>query len=781
MSTHSFKVSDSLFLTKQQVSKKAPPAKPVEIPTNHVLVIDCSGSMYGELPKIREQLKRKLPKMVKETDTVSIIWFSGRGQFSALLEGEPVATLTDLAEVNKAIDRWLQPQGLTGFKEPLEEVAKLTERVAKRHPKGVFSLMFLSDGCDNCWPRADVLKAVEKAGAVVSSSAFVEYGYYADRPLLTAMAEKAGGSLVFAEHFDKFEPMLENVLAKRVSSAPRIEVRVDGDAIGGFAFTLGQGEIVTYAVEAGSVRVPEDTSEVWYLSPTSVGLLDAEVEKVSAQKPGQGLITNALDAAYASLSLFAQRMKSDVVFALLKATGDVAFIEQFANCFGKQRYSEFVDATKEATFDASKRLTKGFDPNKVPKEDAFTVFELLRILAEDEGNKVLLDSSNFTYNRIGRARVDAGSQLTDEEQAEVAKLTSEMAKLKDAKKIKDLSDKITAITASKPEALKFSADPVPDGVPISNLTFNEERPNVSILVRRTGTVDLSTRIPDTLKGKIPEAFPAHIFRNYAVIKDGLVNVEVLPVRLTSQTTAKIMKAGLPPGTMTILDNEILLNLKVLPVINRKMVRETSARFLFETSYELTKAQAAQKVYNDYVKTLVGDVKRAAGLASQYGDEAAAWLKEQGITDGGFSPKQVQAEATDVYMGKKLKVSLKGLSSLPKVSEVKEKMAKSAKLNAGAALMVPTVKEVDDFIAGPIYKKAADQKATLEKWLEGQAKSAKEACRDLIYNIAQTSFCVTVGQIWFKEFSSLDENTLTIDVDGQKIDGKVEMLEEEIKI
>src|SRR5512137_2129158 len=104
----SFKVADKLFLTRQSVPTKAV-AKPAEVPTNHLVIIDCSGSMYGELPAIREQLKKKMPKLLKDVDTVSIIWFSGRGQFGTLLEAEPVATLADLQTVNQAIDRWLKP------------------------------------------------------------------------------------------------------------------------------------------------------------------------------------------------------------------------------------------------------------------------------------------------------------------------------------------------------------------------------------------------------------------------------------------------------------------------------------------------------------------------------------------------------------------------------------------------------------------------------------------------------------------------------------------------
>jgi hypothetical protein len=98
------------------------------------------------------------------------------------------------------------------------------------------------------------------------------------------------------------------------------------------------------------------------------------------------------------------------------------------------------------------------------------------------------------------------------------------------------------------------------------------------------------------------------------------------------------------------------------------------------------------------------------------------------------------------------------------------------------LMKGTYDEVEAFLASDIYKKAAKKEAVLEAWLDGQQKAAKADVRRRIYEIAQTTFCVVVGQIWFSEFKSLDENTMTIDVDGgQKVECKAELREIQIKI
>lgn len=788
-STHSYSISKDLYLVKNVLEQQsAEPPKVIEIPTNHFVIIDCSGSMSYDLPKIREQLKRKLPKLLKEKDTISIIWFSGRGQFGALLKGEPVATLTDLQEVERAIDRWLKPVGLTGFKEPIETAGDVVAEVSKRTPGSVASLFFMSDGCDNIWPRPEILKAIEKVAGKFASAAFIEYGYYADRPLLTNMAEKAGGTLIFAEDFDRYAPTFEAAITKKQSGAPRVEVTVPGDPIGGFVYAISDGDLITYAVEAGKASMAKDMREFWFLSPTPIGELSARDIAANSKTYSENIapfttkpseVIGSLGAAYAAVSLFAVRMKPNVVYPLLKAIGDVRLIEQFSTCFGKQRYSEFQATSQKAAFGEGCFLD-GWDPNKVPREDALTVLDVLQLLASDEKNRVLLDHSDFKYSRIGRGRLDASDQLTEAEQQELQELTAKLASEKSAAKVKEYSIKIAALTANKPDALKFEADPAPDGYPISSLTFNEDRPNVSFLIRKTGIVDISSRqAPSGLPAKIP----TNIFRNYAVIKDGLVNIELLPARVTRDTYCKLRDEGVIPlpADNTALDplTDIVINLRALPVVNSKMIKEVSAKTFFETQYALCEAQAEQKVYNAYTKDLLPS-KRSEGIAARYGEAAATWLKDMGITDGGFSPKAVQAEATDFYMGKELKVSLKGLSKLPSLKEAKEQITKG-KINAGGALMEPTVKLVEGFLASDAYQKAAEKERVLEAWLEGQTKAAKAKTRNLIFQVAQTTFALIVGQVWFNEFSSLEENSMTITVGKAQIDCKAEMREIEIKI
>lgn len=768
MSTTSYKIASDLFLVWETAPVAKAPTAPKPKPTNHVVVIDVSGSMSYELPKLRTQLKDKLVHLLRDDDTVSIIWFSGRGEFGVLTEAAPVVGVKDLSKLHQAIDRWLRPVGMTGFREPLEEVAALVKRVKNGNP---FSLFFMSDGCDNQWNRAQILDAVKHAAAGLAAATFVEYGYYADRAMLTAMATKAGGAHIFAQDFGEYEPVFAAAMQRQAVGDPAVALPIKGDPIGGFVFTLDRGPntdagLYTYEVAAGAVTVPKAVTGVWYVAAAGVGAVITPKAKVYGTPAAAA--DPAVAATYAALSLYAARMQPKVVYPLLRTLGDARLIRDFTTCFGKQRYSAFMDATKTAAFDAAARWRDGYDPTLVPPDDAFTVFDLLRVL--NDGHTLLdLDHEAFTYSRISRGRVNADEHLTVAETAELAELREAMGKTRAAKKLKELQARIDEILSTKQDALTFKPTPV-DGYPLASLTYNESRANISLLAHKTGTVDLSARLkaiagtpaPATVRG-LPAMFPTHIWRNYAVLKDGLVNIAKLPVCVTPATLAQLTKAGVKfvgePSLvpMTVANKQPLhratIDVNALPILNLKTVRDVSAEQLARTEWALTCTRAAQKVYKGLIAAQTPPGPKSANLIGTYGAEAAAWLVEQGISDNGFSPKQTVAPVKDVYIGRELAVEIDGYKSLPALTDVRDRLAKLAAggtktkpLTGGAALMAGALDEAKDWSL-----------ATLQAALAATERAIKQH----LHEKSQMIVAVIVGQTWFKEFKSLDENTYTL--------------------
>ena len=69
------KIDESYYLVSKQV--KTEETVEVSKSTNHIFVVDVSYSMYYDLPLIKKQLKNKLSNIMREGDTISIVWFSG--------------------------------------------------------------------------------------------------------------------------------------------------------------------------------------------------------------------------------------------------------------------------------------------------------------------------------------------------------------------------------------------------------------------------------------------------------------------------------------------------------------------------------------------------------------------------------------------------------------------------------------------------------------------------------------------------------------------------------
>lgn len=785
------KITDAFYLISKQISKTSTPIN-TDVPTDHIVVIDCSGSMHYELPKIRQQLKNKLAMMLKENDTVSVIWFSSKGQFGIVVEAVPLRTAVDLSGIHRAIDSFLKPISLTGFVEPLEETERLIGRLSK--PGRAINFFFMSDGHDNQWSKEKILQATEKLQSLVSSAAVVEYGYYCNHPLMVQMAERLGANQILAERFDQYEPIFETAITKRIAGTRKIEVELETPALHGFAYALHEGEVLAFSVDGRKVLVPEGLTSLYWFSeipytapcPGFAGeppprwplFEDATVDHIN--EPSLSELRAAL---YAGLVPLSQRMLSNDIFKILKGLGDVRLIRQYTNCFGKQAYVEFQNTVTEAAFDQTKRLVDGYNPNEVPADDAYTILDLLYELSSDDGNLFYPNHSSFDYERIGRKAVQANTSLNNADQKRLADIAQQLAKTRNHKEVLRLQQELSEIAGTKESGVKFTPDNPNDGYPVSSLVTNEDRPNISAQVRIPGTVDLSdvlAEATDIDTSDVPAKFPTHIYRNYTIIRDGIRNVKILPVSITEKTHNVLAKHGIL-GDSDWQENFVYeIDLAKLPLINRKMVRLVAAEDLFRRQYDLLKGKAAQKVFNYYYSENFPSAA-TKGITDTYGAEVAAWLANLGIKDYGFSPKTELVEATESYYGKELSVSIKGLSSLPSVRDVLGKLDAKKALTSRELLLAAPLNEYRDFLESPAYKSVGEsaRKELLRIWLTNRQKDTTSAVRQAMREIARTKFSVIVGQTWF--FPSLDENSLTMNLDGVDMVCTANLREIEIKV
>lgn len=779
----SCQVADDLYLVRHPLSVAAAPP-PNHEPTDHVAVIDCSGSMYAELPRIRQQLKAKWPTLTAEGDTFTLIWFSGRGQSGILLDAVEPSIRTQ-AGIDRAVDK-LVPMGLTGFYDPLA----LVEGALLRR-KGRASLFFMSDGYNNDASREDVLRLCASLGGKLSASTMVGYGYYAD-PLLAKMAERSGGTLITATDFDDYEPTFEKALRRR-GAAKKQSAIVSEEPVGGFVFAVDGDALLTFATDeihqarrgpaatttAGfGADVPAHLGDVFYLSSRPVGTV---VGFPKRDVPSDDVM---LSAAYAATSLYAQRIQPRLVWSLLRKLGDVRLIDEFSICFGKQRYAAFVATTQAAAF-GDGRFVRGFDPARAPKEDAFTVLDLFDLLAGTEGCRVLTGTDAFVYSRIGRKSVDKGDMLTVKESADLAKHAEQMAAGAGAREVKPLLEILAAmqgLLCNRKRALRFKADAdaAERGYGIEGLVWNETMPNLSFRVRIPGSVDLAGEdVPDEVRRALPQIVSTYMYRTYTVVKDGLVHVEWLPVVVTRAAFDVLVACGVVDPAVDACQEvaggvRVVVDMRKLPVVNQRMVNGASARLLAEKVWRLHELKAAAKVWKYYTPE-----RTSAGFATVYGAVAAKWLDEHGVTDhSGFKIESTAAPPVDFYIGRALDVKVPGFSSLPSVEDVRDRMASEAAaaegtlkgkvkaVNAPGRLMVPALQEVDAFLASDIYQKAANKDALFARWVEDKSKSTVAETRKLQTEIAKQKFAVLLSSQWFCEFSSWDENKLKLTLGGE---------------
>jgi len=737
----SVKLDESYFLTTNVVNSTV--AVPVAKQTNHIFVVDVSGSMSWELQKIRTQLKNKLSNIMKDGDTISIVWFSGSRDAGILKEEVEVKSLKTLSDLNDAIDRWLKPVGMTAFLKPLHLVKEIVGRVRQNRPNGVFSMIFLTDGYNNDCPWNEVTKALKDLEQDISSSTFVEYGYYADTQKLTEMASILGGEKISCDGFDDYEVMFDAKMQKSVTGGKKIEVTITDKYLYDFAFSVSDGSVLLYNIVDNKILVGADVKEIHFFSPKEIG---------SHLAPDESTL-------YAAIYVLSDKLMNDDAEKVFPMLGDNYYYKMLANAFGKQKLNAFKSAIKECIADTTKRYPSGYGTIQKLDDNAYCFMDLIGDLGEIDGCLFYSNHPNFNYNRIGRKKVAVGSILTD----------ADKKRLTEAKNVEELN-KITKELEEAKVDIKFENTNPNRGYPMTDLVWNSKRANLSIRIYIEGNAILP-------KNKFNiENVTSFKYNTFTLVKDGIINVTELPVNysleLIDLLNAKKVKYSIYKGTTDNdpFDNTIVIDLTSLPIVNRGMVKAVSANALAKQEWELCKLQGDKKVYDYFRKQLFP--KTSKSFVELLGQEATDWLKEIGITDfNGFAPKVTSAESTDFYMSVNLDTKIKGLSSLPKVEDVLAKIRDNKPLKLNEWVMSDAIKKYVAQTEGDMFQSLSkeQQDGMLRTYLETKSNILNKQKRKIMQAIAEIKFSLILSKKWLTEFKSFDENTLSLTLDGQALD------------
>lgn len=393
---------------------------------NHVYVVDVSGSMYRDLPQVRQHLKNAITLVAQPNDTFSVIWFSGRGQCGTVFENLLVNDLTAVSAMHTAIDRWLTPRGLTGFVDPINLAMTLSLK-----PGNVNSFIMMTDGYDNQSRRDEILKRTAELRNVYQSVSFIEFGYYADREMIGKMAEAVNGLHLFADGVIDYQSVLESAI-QGTARVNNIAVNVNKRAKHCIFNYKGQIRIVP--VVDGVAEVPEDVGRVHSIVPKDVLGKQLSVEHL-----------------YMILYYAAKQEIDKLVWDTLQALGDVHLVNMYQNAFTKQELSEFFALVEKCVTDETARYQAGKSDNAVPNKNAKTIVDLLSYLSGVDDCQIITDSPYWEYNRTSRASV-----VADEDQV----------------------------------LPRFVPSKTANGFSLRGLVFNSSRPNISIGATVQGQVEL---------------------------------------------------------------------------------------------------------------------------------------------------------------------------------------------------------------------------------------------------------------------------------------------------
>jgi hypothetical protein len=740
-----------------KTSKEEQPIKQV----HHLFIIDCSGSMYYELPRIRTDLYNKISTIMKPDDSVTIIWFSSRGEYGVVVEDFKMKSKT-MEQLRDVIEKQLHPRGLTAFKDPLLESKKIISRITTSNKDMVHSLFFLTDGHDNQSTERDIISAINDLKPALVSAAIVEYGYYCNRKLLSEMSMEVGGVHVFAQDFQDYEPYLKKQFEQKVRSE-RKKVNF-GKVHGNIVFSMVGEDVLIYKVdENGDAFLDVEAGDVFFLQERNATGEKSNNEFFENAANGNISDETLLKATYASMFAFSRKSDYKTISDILRVAGDAYFIRKKANTFGTQKINELEAEFLQAANNTESMFIEGYNPNLEPKEDAYCVMDMLDDLMAYDDNLWYPRNENFVYKRIGR-KTQLASKKASKDQKE--KLKEMIDKGDTAEALKQLQE-----LEEQPSGLKFIYKDDTKGYPIHDLVWNNSRANLSVRVKFEGSVELPDSAHDASLSdfpKIPKNFDTHMYRNYTIIKDGIINTYRLPVSLNEETFNKLQANGLLEGETYTSGKIYVLDFSSLPVINQKMVKETSAEKLFRDQYALLKIQAKNTVFNHLKKAYFENV--SLDFAALYGAEGAAWLKEFGLTPNGYNPKVTQEPSTEETMVNTLSVKIEKMT-VPNTKKdfdaILSKIEKGMGLTNREKLLEGPIREFQAFEKMSDGVSDAAKKTLIDTWLSERSKDIRKEKTRLMNDISRVQFTTIVGKSWFSDLDSRDEKEMIIELDGEE--------------
>lgn len=700
-----------LYLNEQFVTVEPQAETKVRAAVNHIWLVDRSGSMSRELPRLIEDLKLR-HRELNTQDTLSFGYFSSEGMYRFVFKGLKLTCEEDHNKLDQELNKYKQSLSLTCFSEILQDSLSVIEELSWISTN--FALWLFTDGYPvvSDYPKEvmNIGTALGKLECRLTSAQFIGYGDYYNRELLAQMAAEVGGELRHCSDQQDYGRAMTDFI-EGMPTVKKVNVELDGMGEILNVFTIHSG-ICSYEQAFKEVLVSPpsvgDTFSVYFISnDVAADSQEVVIDENNFNKPE---FYSLIDGALAGTVVLNQRMKTADAIALLAVIGNRFLFFKLGSAFTAQEHGEFENQVTDILKSSDWRYPEGYKSNPLPDKNAFCVLDLLDKLVE-HNSSFLPNHPDFRYKRTGRKTVTVEGY-------------PEFQPIKGA-----------------------SSD-------IAGLTWNSSKLSLSALVRVPGIVYL----PDASSVGLTAAINTYVWKNYTIIKDGHLWTSRLPVVMSEEAISDIYKEDCIDASVPN-SKEVLIDLDQLPLINLTIAESARQPGAGQTLANLTVEDevlgARLKVY----KHLLAEVTPEQVSFDGFTEEQTAFLQSKGITKNGFSPPTVKEDVTDQYQVKTFELKVAGWSSLPKVEKAIETLDNNYTTNSiPLAEMVRTL-----LLFRTCTKNCTDE--VIKGWLECQIAVIKKRQRELRSQVQRSKFSVILGKQWFPEFDSRDNCTLQGQFEG----------------
>ncbi|MEA3295895.1 MAG: hypothetical protein U9Q27_02025 [Patescibacteria group bacterium] len=391
----------------------------------------------------------------------------------------------------------------------------------------------------------------------LNAATFVVYGFYADTQKLTQMASIIGGEKIATSDFDNFEPVFDEKISSGVLSSDKKVIEIADSFLYDFAFSVNEmGSVLLYNIEDHKILVGGDINTIYFFGKNPIGELE--------QNKNPEIDT----ALYTAIYVLSDKLMNFEAEKIFYALGDNYYYKELLNAFGKQKLNDFKFAIKECVKNINSRFPEGRESIKPVADDAYCLMNLIEDLSNMDDVLFYPSHSDFNYNRIGRKRIAKGSELSDKDKQRLA----------EAKNVEEANQILNELKETNVD-LKFVKTEPNKGYPIKDIVWNKERANLSVRIKMNGYVELPDNEYDLAEVE------TYKYNTFTIIKDGIININKLPVNWTQELDDLLMEKGVAFSRSMEYDSEvnggsysrsIIIDLKSLPIINRKMVNNIYA-------------------------------------------------------------------------------------------------------------------------------------------------------------------------------------------------------------